>query len=44
MNKLQRYYFGQLVPVFLLIMVGLTLIALLTQSLSQLDLLFERGQ
>lgn len=44
MNKLQRYYFGQLLPVFALIMVGLTLVALLTQSLSQLDLLFERGQ
>ena len=44
MNKLQRYYFYQLVPVFALILLGLTLIALLTQSLSQLDLLFERGQ
>jgi lipopolysaccharide export system permease protein len=44
MNKLQRYYFGQTLPTFLLIMAGLTLVALLSQSLSQLDLLFERGQ
>jgi lipopolysaccharide export system permease protein len=44
MNKLQRYYFWQTLPVFLLIMAGLTLVALLSQSLSQLDLLFERGQ
>jgi lipopolysaccharide export system permease protein len=44
MNKLQRYYFGQTVPLFLLITAGLTLVALLSQSLSQLDLLFERGQ
>ena len=44
MNKLQRYYFAQTLPVFLLIMAGLTLVALLSQSLSQLDLLFERGQ
>jgi lipopolysaccharide export system permease protein len=44
MNKLQRYYFMQTLPVFLLIMAGLTLVALLSQSLSQLDLLFERGQ
>ncbi|GIU66005.1 LptF/LptG family permease [Candidatus Phycosocius spiralis] len=44
MNKLQLYYFYQLVPVISLILIGLTLIALLTQSLSQLDLLFERGQ
>jgi lipopolysaccharide export system permease protein len=44
MNKLQRYYFAQALPIFLLIMVGLTLVALLSQSLSQLDLLFERGQ
>jgi lipopolysaccharide export system permease protein len=44
MNKLQLYYFFQLVPVFALSLLGLTLIALLTQSLSQLDLLFERGQ
>jgi lipopolysaccharide export system permease protein len=44
MNKLQRYYFLQTLPVFLLIMAGLTLVALLSQSLSQLDLLFERGQ
>jgi lipopolysaccharide export system permease protein len=44
MNKLQRYYFVQTLPLFLLIMAGLTLVALLSQSLSQLDLLFERGQ
>lgn len=44
MNKLQRYYLSQTLPLFLLIMAGLTLIALLSQSLSQLDLLFERGQ
>jgi lipopolysaccharide export system permease protein len=44
MNKLQRYYFAQTLPLFLLIMAGLTLVALLSQSLSQLDLLFERGQ
>jgi lipopolysaccharide export system permease protein len=44
MNKLQRYYFSQTLPLFLLIMAGLTLVALLSQSLSQLDLLFERGQ
>jgi lipopolysaccharide export system permease protein len=44
MNKLQRYYLLQTLPVFLLIMAGLTLVALLSQSLSQLDLLFERGQ
>ena len=44
MNKLQRYYLAQTLPVFLLIMAGLTLVALLSQSLSQLDLLFERGQ
>jgi lipopolysaccharide export system permease protein len=44
MNRLQRYYFMQTLPVFLLIMAGLTLVALLSQSLSQLDLLFERGQ
>jgi lipopolysaccharide export system permease protein len=44
MNKLQRYYFTQTLPLFLLIMAGLTLVALLSQSLSQLDLLFERGQ
>jgi lipopolysaccharide export system permease protein len=44
MNKLQRYYFAQSLPLFLLIMAGLTLVALLSQSLSQLDLLFERGQ
>jgi lipopolysaccharide export system permease protein len=44
MNKLQRYYFGQTLPLFLLVMAGLTLVALLSQSLSQLDLLFERGQ
>jgi lipopolysaccharide export system permease protein len=36
MNKLQRYYLGQTLPLFLLVMAG--------QSLSQLDLLFERGQ
>jgi lipopolysaccharide export system permease protein len=44
MNKLQRYYFFQTLPIFLLVMAGLTLVALLSQSLSQLDLLFERGQ
>jgi lipopolysaccharide export system permease protein len=44
MNKLQRYYFAQTLPLFLLVMAGLTLVALLSQSLSQLDLLFERGQ
>ena len=44
MNKLQSYYFSKLVPVFVMITLGLTLIALMTQSLSQLDLLFERGQ
>jgi lipopolysaccharide export system permease protein len=44
MNKLQRYYFFQTLPVFLMVMAGLTLVALLSQSLSQLDLLFERGQ
>ncbi len=44
MNKLQRYYVSQTLPLFLLIMAGLTLVALLSQSLSQLDLLFERGQ
>ncbi|MEN9856345.1 MAG: hypothetical protein RLZZ157_1471, partial [Pseudomonadota bacterium] len=44
MNKLQRYYLWQTLPVFALVMAGLTLVALLTQSLSQLDLLFERGQ
>jgi lipopolysaccharide export system permease protein len=44
MNKLQRYYLAQTFPLFLLIMAGLTLVALLSQSLSQLDLLFERGQ
>jgi lipopolysaccharide export system permease protein len=44
MNKLQTYYLLQILPIFFIIMVGLTLVALLSQSLSQLDLLFERGQ
>jgi lipopolysaccharide export system permease protein len=44
MSRLQKYFFAQLLPTFGLTLVGLTLIAILTQSLTQLDLLIERGQ
>lgn len=44
MSLIQRYLFGQLLAPFAVILAGLTLVAMLTQSLSQMDLLIERGQ
>ena len=44
MIKLQRYILGLLIGPFLAITIGLSLLALLTQSLTQLDLIVERGQ
>jgi lipopolysaccharide export system permease protein len=44
MFHVQRYLFGQLLGPFAAILAGLTLVAMLTQSLSQMDLLIERGQ
>ncbi|MEK7661106.1 MAG: LptF/LptG family permease, partial [Pseudomonadota bacterium] len=44
MSKLQRYIFFQMLPSFLAVTIGLSVLAILTQSLTQLDLLIERGQ
>jgi lipopolysaccharide export system permease protein len=44
MLKLQKYILGLLIGPFLAITIGLSLLALLTQSLTQLDLIVERGQ
>lgn len=44
MTKLQRYFFFLLITPFLMITIGLALLGILTQSLTQLDLLIERGQ
>jgi lipopolysaccharide export system permease protein len=44
MTRLQRYIFLQMLGPFLMTLAGLTFVGLLTQSLSQLDLLIERGQ
>ncbi|KAF0116469.1 MAG: hypothetical protein FD163_1222 [Hyphomonadaceae bacterium] len=44
MSKLQRYIFLQMLPSFLAVTIGLSVLAILTQSLTQLDLLIERGQ
>ena len=44
MYRLQQYLFRQLLAPFAVILAGLTLVAMLTQSLSQMDLLLERGQ
>lgn len=44
MYRLQQYVFRQLLAPFAVILAGLTLVAMLTQSLSQMDLLLERGQ
>ncbi len=44
MTKLQRYILFILLPPFLTIVTGLALLAIMTQSLTQLDMLIERGQ
>jgi lipopolysaccharide export system permease protein len=44
MNSLQRYILKQLLFPFLAALGGLTLIGLIAQSLTQMDLLVERGQ
>jgi lipopolysaccharide export system permease protein len=44
MPKLQKYILLQMLPSFLAVTVGLSVLAILTQSLTQLDLLIERGQ
>lgn len=44
MTRLQRYIFLQTVGPFLVILAALTFVGLFTQSLTQLDLLIERGQ
>ncbi len=44
MKKLQKYIFFELLAPFSAITLGLSAIALLTQSLTNLDLLIERGQ
>jgi lipopolysaccharide export system permease protein len=44
MNNLQRYILKQLLGPFLSALAGLTLIGLIAQSLTQMDLLVERGQ
>lgn len=44
MTKLQKYILYILLPPFLTIVTGLALLAIMTQSLTQLDMLIERGQ
>lgn len=44
MLKIQKYILGLLIGPFLAITIGLSLLALITQSLTQLDLIVERGQ
>lgn len=44
MTKLQNYILFILLPPFLTIVTGLALLAIMTQSLTQLDMLIERGQ
>ena len=44
MTKLQKYILFILLPPFLTIVTGLALLAIMTQSLTQLDMLIERGQ
>jgi lipopolysaccharide export system permease protein len=44
MLQLQRYLFVQLLAPFGATLAGLTTVALLTQSLTQMDILIERGQ
>lgn len=44
MSKLQRYFLLSLIGPFLAVSIGLSFLALFTQSLTQLDLLIERGQ
>ncbi len=44
MTKLQKYFLISLIGPFLAISFGLSFLALFTQSLTQLDLLIERGQ
>lgn len=44
MSKLQKYILSTLIGPFFAITIGLSLLAIFTQSLTQLDLLIERGQ